>query len=91
MYLLASKRNGTLYIGVTRDIASRIDQHQSNAVKSFSSKYHVYYLVWHEWHDTIEQAITREKQLKKWNRAWKVRLIENTNPEWEDLAQNLLA
>lgn len=85
-YLLASKRNGTLYIGVTSAMASRWLQHQNWSANSFTGKYKVNRLVWYEWHDTIEEAIAREKQLKHWNRAWKIELIEKENPNWQDLA-----
>ncbi len=86
-YLLASGRNGTLYIGVTSRLTSRITEHQVWNTKSFTGKYQVNRLVWYEQHDTIESAIAREKQLKKWNRAWKIQLIEKDNPNWDDLAQ----
>lgn len=85
-YILASKRNGTLYIGVTSDLIRRIDEHKNHAVEGFTAKYDIGHLVWYELHDDIEQAITREKQLKKWNRAWKLELIEKDNPDWKDLA-----
>ena len=85
-YLLASGRNGTLYIGVTSQLDTRWFQHQSWTSKGFTDKYHVNRLVWYEQHDTIEAAIKREKQLKKWNRAWKIALIEKDNPNWDDLA-----
>jgi len=88
-YLLASGRNGTLYIGVTSRLDARLFQHHTYSAKSFTGKYQVNQLVWYEQHDTIESAIAREKQLKKWNRAWKIALIEKDNPEWRDLAQEL--
>jgi len=86
VYLLASGRNGTLYIGVTSQLDKRWFQHQNWTAKSFTGKYQVNRLVWYEQHDDIEVAIRREKQLKKWNRAWKIELIEKDNPNWEDLA-----
>lgn len=86
-YLLASGRNGTLYVGVTSQLDARWFQHRSWTSKGFTGRYHVNRLVWYEQHETIEQAITREKQLKRWNRAWKIQLIEKDNPNWEDLAQ----
>jgi putative endonuclease len=85
VYILASKRNGTLYIGVTNDLIRRVCEHKSDAVDGFTKKYGVHHLVWYEVAATASVAITREKQLKKWNRAWKIHLIEKTNPEWRDL------
>jgi putative endonuclease len=85
VYILASQRNGTLYIGMTNDLVRRIWQHKNDLVEGFTQKYGVHCLVWYEVADTPSAAITREKQLKKWNRAWKLRLIEETNPEWKDL------
>jgi putative endonuclease len=85
VYILASQRNGTLYIGVTNDLIRRTWQHKEDLVESFTSKYQVHLLAWYEAHESIEAAITREKQIKKWNRAWKLRLIEEMNPKWEDL------
>jgi putative endonuclease len=85
VYILASKRNGTLYIGVTSSLPQRIWQHKNNQVDGFSKKYNVKQLVFFEKHPTAESAITREKQIKKWNRAWKVQLIEKDNPEWIEL------
>ena len=89
VYILASKRNGTLYIGVTSDLPGRIHQHRSGTIEGFSKRYDVKTLVWYEVHDEMEAAIRREKQLKKWERAWKLRLIEDGNPEWRDLAEDL--
>jgi putative endonuclease len=88
VYILASRRNGTLYVGVTSDLAKRIWEHRQGFVDGFTKDYGVAMLVWYEMHDTAESAITREKQLKKWNRAWKVRLIEEVNPFWNDLYSN---
>ncbi len=85
VYILASQCNGTLYIGVTSDLIARIWQHRTDAVPGFTREYRVHTLVYYELHHTMYAAITREKQLKKWNRAWKVELIERTNPEWVDL------
>lgn len=84
-YLLAGRRNGTLYIGVTSDLVARVWQHRNHAVPGFTHHHGVTQLVWYELHGTMEAAITREKQLKRWNRAWKVRLIEESNPYWRDL------
>ena len=85
VYILASKRNGTLYIGVTSDLVKRIWEHQSDFVEGFTKKYKVHDLVWYEVHDNMETAITREKQLKEWKRQWKIALIERNNPYWNDL------
>ncbi|MGZ0019822.1 GIY-YIG nuclease family protein [Nitrosomonas sp. wSCUT-2] len=85
VYLLASQRNGTLYIGVTSNLIQRIWQHREGLAEGFTQKYGVKTLVWYEQHATMESAIAREKALKKWNRAWKLKLIEETNPQWRDL------
>ena len=89
VYILASGRNGTLYIGVTSDLLARLVQHREGLLKGFTSRYGVIRLAWFEMADTMAAAITREKQLKKWNRDWKCRLIERCNPEWDDLAISL--
>ncbi len=85
VYMLASQRNGTLYIGVTSNLTQRVWQHKEGLVEGFTKEHDVTRLVWFELHQAAESAITREKQLKKWNRAWKIRLIEETNPYWNDL------
>jgi putative endonuclease len=85
VYLLASQRNGTLYVGVTSDLIKRIWQHRNHVVEGFTNKYHVELLVWFEQHESMASAIGREKAIKKWNRAWKLNLIEKTNPGWQDL------
>ena len=90
VYILASKRNGTLYIGVTSNLPARVDQHKNHIVEGFTQKYNVDKLVWYEALDSIESAIEREKQLKKWNRSWKLELIEKENPQWQDLASEIL-
>ena len=90
VYLLASKKNGTLYCGVTNDLARRVWQHRQESVDGFTSKYHVHRLVWFETHNDIGFAITREKQIKKWKRAWKTELIQHENPEWHDLYDSLV-
>ncbi|OAI00421.1 hypothetical protein A1353_01630 [Methylomonas methanica] len=90
VYLLASKKNGTLYIGVTSNLVQRIWQHREGLAEGFTKKYNVKTLVWYEQHATMESAITREKALKKWNRAWKLDLIEKTNPQWHDLWLDIL-
>ena len=89
VYLLASRRNGTLYIGVTSNLLGRIHQHCEGIVRGFTRDYGVKLLVWFEQHSTMESAITREKRIKKWNRAWKLELIEATNPEWRVFAEDL--
>lgn len=89
VYILASERNGTLYIGVTSDLPKRIYQHREAATDGFSKKYEVKNLVYFETHESIEHAIIREKQMKKWNRAWKIELIERFNPGWNDLFEKI--
>ncbi|NJL50463.1 MAG: GIY-YIG nuclease family protein [Blastochloris sp.] len=89
VYMLASKPNGTLYIGVTRDLIRRVHEHKTKAVPGFTAKYDVTRLVYVETFDDPETAIAREKQLKGWNRAWKIRLIERGNPDWRDLFEEL--
>lgn len=85
VYILASKRNGTLYVGVTSNLVKRAWEHREQLVEGFTRRYGVHELVYYEMHDDMISAITREKQIKKWNRAWKLRLIEERNPEWRDL------
>ncbi len=90
VYILASKKNGTLYIGVTSDLTKRVWQHKNKASDGFTANYDVGKLVYFEETSDILSAITREKQLKKWNRAWKIRLIEENNPRWEDLYSSIV-
>ena len=90
VYILASKRNGTLYTGVTSDLIQRVWQHKHNMVAGFTQKYGVKKLVYYEVHDNAESAITREKQIKKWRRKWKLRLIEEKNPQWTDLYDEIV-
>ena len=85
VYILVSKRNGTLYIGVTSNLVKRVYEHKNNIIEGFTKKYNIQKLVYYEITNDIESAIRREKQLKKWNRKWKINLIENSNPEWRDL------
>jgi putative endonuclease len=85
VYMLASGRHGTLYIGVTNDLARRMSEHQAKTMPGFTVQYDVTRLVWYEDYERIDEAIAREKSLKKWRRDWKIRLIEEMNPEWEDL------
>ena len=87
---MASKRNGTLYIGVTSNIAERVRQHRDGAAGGFTRRYGVRTLVWYESHQTMEEAIAREKALKDWKRRWKLALIESVNPAWRDLSCELL-
>ena len=90
VYILANKRNGTLYIGVTSDLVKRVWQHKNDLIEGFTKKYSVHKLVYYETHTDMTEAIRREKRLKKWNRAWKIELIEKENPEWIDLWASLL-
>ena len=90
VYILSSKRNGTLYVGVTSNLIKRVWEHKNDVVEGFSSKYHTHTLVWFELHETIESAIRREKAIKNWKRAWKIRAIEERNPTWKDLYSGLL-
>lgn len=85
VYILASKRNGTLYIGITSDLTKRIYEHKNDFVKGFTQKYAIHNLVYYETFDIPESAIKREKNIKKWNRYWKIKLINRLNPEWNDL------
>ncbi|MBS0278384.1 MAG: GIY-YIG nuclease family protein [Proteobacteria bacterium] len=90
VYMLASRRNGTLYVGVTNDIMRRTYQHKNELIEGFTKKYGIHILVWFESYGDIRDAIAREKQLKKWNRAWKIKLIEANNSGWNDLYERLL-
>ena len=90
VYILASKRNGTLYIGVTSDLVRRIYEHKNNLIEGFTKKYKVHHLVYYEITNDIKSAIEREKRLKKWNRKWKLELIERMNPQWKDLYDELI-
>lgn len=87
--MLASERNGTLYVGVTSDLPRRVWEHKTDAVDGFTAKYGVKRLVWFEWHDDIRDAIAREKAIKKWRRAWKIRRVDALNPDWQDLYSDL--
>jgi putative endonuclease len=89
VYILASRKNGTLYIGSTDDLARRIEQHRAKAVSGFTKTYDVTILVWFEAHETRESALLRERALKKWNRAWKIALIEKANLGWRDLSAEI--
>ncbi|MDQ5987586.1 MAG: hypothetical protein CSYNP_03331 [Syntrophus sp. SKADARSKE-3] len=85
VYILCNKKNGTVYTGVTSDLVRRIYEHRNNFVDGFSKKYELHNLVWYELHETANSAIRREKQIKKWERKWKLELIEKDNPDWKDL------
>ncbi|HOY87426.1 MAG: GIY-YIG nuclease family protein [Methylotenera sp.] len=90
VYLLASRKNGTLYTGVTSDLIKRVWQHKNDVVDGFSKKYNIHLLVWYEVHDEIGSAIVREKQIKEWKRLWKLELIEKSNPTWKDLYSEIV-
>ena len=90
VYILANERNGTLYIGVTSDLIKRIWEHQNDLVEGFTKRYSVHHLVWYELHENMNSAIEREKKMKEWKRAWKIKLIEENNPQWNDLYNTIL-
>ena len=89
VYILANKRNGTLYIGVTSDLKKRVYEHRGNLIEGFTKRYNVHMLVYYEITEDVKNAIIREKQLKEWRRKWKLELIEKNNPEWKDLYDSL--
>jgi putative endonuclease len=90
VYILANKRNGTLYVGVTSDLVKRIWEHKNNMVEGFTKQYNVHQLVWYELHESMESAIMREKRLKDWKRVWKLELIESKNSDWLDLFNTIV-
>jgi putative endonuclease len=90
VYILASRRNGTLYVGITSDLLKRVGEHKNDLVEGFTKRYGVHKLVWYEVHETMESAIQQEKGIKKWNRKWKLALIEQSNPQWQDLFDKLI-
>jgi len=90
VYILASKRKGTLYIGVTSDLTKRVWEHKNDLVDGFTKRYRVHRLVWYEFHESMESALKREKSMKGWKRVWKLELIENVNPDWEDLYNTII-
>jgi len=90
VYMMASKKNGTLYVGVTSDLVKRVYEHKQGIVESFTKKYGIHQLVWYEYHAAISEAILRERQIKKWKRAWKIELIEKNNPLWRDLYDDII-
>ena len=87
---MASKRNGTLYTGVTSNLVKRVWEHKNDMVEGFTKRYSVHRLVWYELHENMESAILKEKRIKEWKRAWKLQLIESDNPNWQDLYHNIL-
>ena len=89
VYIMASGKNGTLYVGVTNDLIRRVYEHKNDLIEGFTKQYKVHKLVYYEITDSSLSAITREKSLKKWNRTWKIRLIEKHNPDWKDLYDNI--
>ena len=90
VYMLANRRNGTLYIGVTSNLVKRVWEHKNDLVEGFTHRYKVHRLVWYELYDRMEDAIAREKRLKRWNRQWKLNLIESSNPDWRDLYEDIV-
>ncbi|MFO8024995.1 GIY-YIG nuclease family protein [Thiohalophilus sp.] len=90
VYILASKRNGTLYTGVTSNLPGRVWQHKNSVVEGFTKRYKIHRLVWYEVHETMESAINREKGIKNWKRTWKLELIESMNPDWVDLYSRIV-
>ncbi len=90
VYILTSQRNGTLYVGVTNNLPRRVYEHKKGLVDGFTKRYEIHQLVYYEVFDNPESAIQREKQLKHWNRMWKLKLIESTNPEWKDLYDSII-
>ena len=90
VYILASGWDGTLYVGVTSDLIKRVWEHKNDLIEGFTKTYRVHNLVWFEQHETMESAILREKAIKEWDRAWKIELIEESNPKWQDLYPELL-
>ncbi|MHC5075417.1 MAG: GIY-YIG nuclease family protein [Planctomycetota bacterium] len=90
VYILVNRRNGTLYLGMTNDLGRRVYEHKNELLEGFSKKYGIKKLVYYEVHNDVNMAITREKQIKKWNRKWKIRLIEEENPEWTDLYEDAM-
>jgi len=89
VYIMASQRNGTLYIGVTSDLAKRVWERKNDAIEGFTKKHNVHMLVWYRQHETMPEAIKDEKQIKEWKRRWKLELIESSNPEWSDLYDSI--
>ncbi|MGD9579404.1 MAG: GIY-YIG nuclease family protein [Syntrophorhabdus sp.] len=89
VYILTSRRNGTLYVGVTSDLVKRVWEHKNDILEGFTKRYGVHQLVWYELHETMEMAILREKALKNWKRKWKLELIEKFNPPWNDLYDSI--
>lgn len=89
VYILANKKNGTIYVGITSDLIKRIYEHKNKLINGFSRKYNLTNLVYYEVHDNIEEATNRERQIKNWHRQWKINLIEKNNPNWNDLSESI--
>ena len=89
VYILASRKHDTLYVGMTRDIVRRVYEHKNDVIRGFTSRYAAHLLVWFEVYDDPTNAITREKQVKNWHRDWKINLIERDNPNWDDLYESI--
>lgn len=90
VYIIASGKNGTLYIGSTTDLVGRISQHKNKEIHGFTSQYNVDKLVYYEWHENFTDMVIRERQMKEWKRYWKIKLLEKDNPNWDDLYNNVL-
>jgi putative endonuclease len=90
VYILTSERNGTLYVGVTSDLVKRVWEHKNNLVEGFTKRYSVHHLVWYELHENMNSAIEQEKKMKEWKRGWKIRLIEENNPNWNDRYDSII-
>ena len=90
VYILTSKRNGTLYIGVTSDLIKRVWEHRNDLVEGFTKRYRIHRLVWYELHTAMESALQRENHMKEWKRVWKLAVIDKTNPEWQDLYDTIV-
>lgn len=90
VYIMASRRNGTLYVGVTSSLVKRVGEHKNDVTEGFTKRYGVHHLVWYELHETMESALSREKAIKEWKRKWKLELIEKTNTAWQDLYETIL-
>lgn len=89
VYILTNRKDGVLYIGVTTDLSSRVEQHKLGKVSSFTKKYNCHHLVWFEWFEDLNDAQRQERRMKKWNREWKVKRIEEHNPAWDDLSRTI--
>ena len=90
VYIMASQRNGTLYIGVTNDLVRRVTEHREGKIEGFTQRYDIKMLVWYEQTERMDDAIAQEKRMKEWQRDWKIQLIEKTNPDWQDLYEEIV-